>query len=108
LRLASRFFGEDLSEVRLFVGPEPGRLGALAFTLGSRIHIAPEEDRPFSARWLRLLGHELAHVVQQRQGRARNPHGRGVVVLKDPALEAEADRMGEAFAAAASRLAREP
>lgn len=108
LRLASRFFGEDLSEVRLFVGPEPARLGALAFTLGSRIHIAPEEDRPFTDRWLRLLGHELTHVVQQRQGRARNPHGRGVFVLKDPALEAEADRMGEAFAAAASRLAREP
>lgn len=106
LGLASRFFGEDLSDVRLFVGPQPGRMGALAFTLGSQIHIAPEEDRPFSPRWLRLLGHELTHVIQQRRGRARNPHGRGVFVLKDPALEAEADRMGDAFAVAASGLTR--
>jgi hypothetical protein len=102
LRLAAKVFGRDFSGVRIHVGPQPGRMGALAFTLGSQIHIAPEEHRPFTQRWLQLLGHELTHVVQQREGRARNPYGRVVVVLRDPSLEAEADRMGDAFAAAAS------
>lgn len=108
LRLATKFFGGDFSDVRLYVGPQPGRMGALAFTMGSQIHIAPEEDRPFTQRWLQLLGHELTHVVQQREGRARNPNGRGVVVLRDEALEQEADRMGDAFAAAATGLSRTP
>src|SRR5690606_27769182 len=49
---------------------------------------------PHSAHGQRLLGHELAHVVQQRAGRVRNPFGSGTAVVQDPALEAEAERMG--------------
>ena len=41
-----------------------------------------------------LLGHELAHVVQQRQGRVRNPFAGTPAVVQDRALEAEADRLG--------------
>lgn len=102
-RPAEEFFGEDFSDVRIHVGPEARRLGARAFTVGSHIYIDPQEHDPSSEEWLRLLGHELTHVVQQRSGRARNPHGHGVAILNDPGLEAEANRRGFAFATAVSR-----
>jgi hypothetical protein len=41
----------------------------------------------------------LAHVVQQRAGRVRNPLGSGLAVVQDKALEAEADRLGRQAAA---------
>jgi GNAT superfamily N-acetyltransferase len=41
----------------------------------------------------------LAHVVQQRAGRVRNPLGSGIAVVQDHALEAEADRLGQHAAA---------
>jgi hypothetical protein len=94
---AEQLFGADFSEVRIHVGPEAARMGALAFTMGSDIYFAPGLYDPDSEKGLGLLGHELAHVVQQRSGRARNPHGYGVAVVRDEALEAEADRMGRAL-----------
>src|SRR5262245_56204905 len=64
----------------------PGRIGARAYTEGTRIHLGPGQDRH--------LGHELWHVVQQKQGRVE-PTGkiRGRDVNLDPRLEAEADAM---------------
>jgi len=64
----------------------------LAFTHGSNIHFAPGQYDPSSARGQQILGHELAHVVQQRTGRVRNPFGTGLAVVQDPALEAEAEQ----------------
>jgi len=40
-----------------------------------------------------MLARELAHVVQQRTGRVRNPFGAGLALVQDRALEMEADRM---------------
>jgi hypothetical protein len=40
-----------------------------------------------------VIGHELAHVVQQRMGRVTNPFGSGVAIVRDQMLEAEAERM---------------
>jgi len=88
-------FGSDFSDVRIHVGPQASAIGALAFTLGSDIHFAPGLYNPESHHGQHLLGHELAHVVQQRAGRVRNPFGSGVAVVQDPALEAEADRLGQ-------------
>ena len=62
--------------------------------MGSRIYFAPGQYSPDTARGQQLLGHELAHVLQQRSGRVRSPAGGGMVVVNDHALEAEADRMG--------------
>ena len=87
-------FGADFSDVRVHVGPQAGAIGALAFTLGSDIHFAPGLYNPDSHHGQSLLGHELAHVLQQRAGRVRNPFGSGIAVVQDPALEAEADRLG--------------
>jgi hypothetical protein len=86
--------GADFSNVRVHVGPQAERIGAIAFTLGSDIYFAPGRYQPDTAHGPQLLGHELAHVVQQRTGRVKNPLGSGLAVVQDRALEAEADRLG--------------
>ncbi len=91
--------GADLSDVRVHIGTEAGSIGALAFTYGSNIYFAPGLYNPTTIHGQRLLGHELVHVVQQRNGRVRNPFGSGVAVVQDPGLEAEADRLGMRAAA---------
>lgn len=84
--------GTDFSSVRVHQASSAApKLGALAFTQGENIHFAP------GAYSTQTLGHELAHVVQQRQGRVK-PTGsvNGVALNDDPSLEAEADRIGAA------------
>lgn len=74
----------------------PARFGALATTQGNQIHLAPGQDQH--------LAHEAWHVVQQKQGRVTpTPAIRpgGVPFNADPALEAEADAMGQRAARAA-------
>jgi GNAT superfamily N-acetyltransferase len=95
--------GADFSNVRVHVGPQAERIGAIAFTIGSDIYFAPGRYQPDTLPGQQLLGHELAHVVQQRAGRVRNPIGSGLAVVQDHALEAEADRLG--WHAAAHRVA---
>ncbi|PTL76286.1 DUF4157 domain-containing protein [Vitiosangium sp. GDMCC 1.1324] len=99
------FWREDLSDVRLHVRPEVAALGAAALAVGPDIWFAPGMCDPSSPRGLQVLGHELAHVLQQRAGRVRPPPGAGVAIVHDTALEAEADRMG---AHAASFVIRGP
>ncbi|WP_437903065.1 DUF4157 domain-containing protein [Sorangium sp. So ce327] len=93
-----RYFGADFSDVRVHVGNEAASIGALAFTLGSDIYFAPEQYQPSTRYGQELLGHELTHVLQQREGRVANPYGDGVAVVQDVELEAEADRHGKAVA----------
>src|SRR5262249_4571162 len=97
-----RYFGTDFSDVRVHVGNDAASIGALAFTLGSDIYFAPEQYQPHTLYGRELLGHELTHVLQQREGRVANPFGDGVAVVQDHELEAEADRHGKA--AAESRM----
>jgi hypothetical protein len=92
------FFGADFSGVRVHEGPAAASLGALAFTLGETLYFAPGLYDPTTREGVELLGHELAHVVQQRDGRVSNPYGRGVAIVQDPGLEAEADAMGRRVA----------
>lgn len=84
----------NFSDVRVHVGPEAASIGAVAFTWGTDIHFAPGQYNPNTPHGQFLLGHELAHVVQQRAGRVLNPFGGGVAVVQDHALESEADRLG--------------
>jgi hypothetical protein len=93
--------GADFSAVRVHVGPQAARIGAVAFTMGNDLYFAPGRFQPDTIQGKQLLGHELAHVVQQRAGRVRNPLGAGIVVVQDRGLEAEADRLG--YRAAAHR-----
>jgi Domain of unknown function (DUF4157) len=84
-------FGHDFSEVRTQESAEPEKLSALAFARGNDLHFRPGAFDPHSQTGLSMIGHELAHVVQQRQGRAR---GAGGAVLEDAGLEGEAEVLG--------------
>jgi hypothetical protein len=86
------FFGTSFADVRIHVGPLAASIGAVAFTDGSNIHFAPGRYDPTTNHGQQIIGHELAHVVQQRAGRVRNPFGGGVAVVQDPTLESEAEQ----------------
>src|SRR6185503_13474305 len=65
-------FGADFSGVRVRPGSaRAAALGAAAYTQGSEIHVAPGQWAPETTRGQEILGHELAHVVQQREGRVQ-------------------------------------
>lgn len=87
-------FGTSFADVRVHAGPQASSIGALAFTRGSHLYFAPGQYNPHTPHGQQILGHELAHVVQQRAGRVRNPFGSGIAVVRDYHLDAEADRMG--------------
>lgn len=93
------FFRASFSDVRVHVGHHATSIGALAFTQGSHIHFAPGQYNPATPQGQQILGHELAHVMQQRSGRVRNPFGNGVAVVQDRRLESEADSLGMRAAA---------
>jgi Domain of unknown function (DUF4157) len=93
-RKMESLFKTNFSDVRIHVGPDAGSIGASAFTQGSDVFFAPGQYNPTTPSGQRLLGEQLAHVVQQRSGRARNPFGSGMAVLNDPMLKAEAEMMG--------------
>ena len=82
-------FGYDFSAVRVREGGYVAEAGARAYAQGNELHFAPGQYDPWSAAGRELIGHELAHVVQQASGRVS---GEGLVA--DDALEAEADEMG--------------
>jgi len=89
-----RSFGADFSTVRVHEGGAAAGLGAAAFTQGEDIHFAPGRFAPGTPAGDELIGHELAHVVQQRAGRVAMPQARGAAINADEALEREADQQG--------------
>ena len=93
-------FRSGFSDVRVHVGGQAERIGAVAFTTGSQIYFASGSYQPETQQGLRLLGHELAHVVQQRQGRVRTAGGPGTAIVHDTALETEAARWADRAVAA--------
>jgi hypothetical protein len=93
-RRMEALFQTGFPDVRVHVGSEPASIGALAFSHGSDLYFAHGQYHPDTPHGQRLIVHELAHVVQQRAGRVRNPFGAGIAIVQDPGLEAEAERMG--------------
>jgi hypothetical protein len=89
-------FNTDFSDVRVHAeSGKANQVGALAYTQGSDIHFAPGQFSPDSGAGRQLLGHELAHVVQQRQGRVQpTTEVNGMPVNDSTALEQEADILG--------------
>jgi hypothetical protein len=65
-------FGSSFADVRVHTGgaaaAASAKLQAEAFTSGRDIAFAPGQYRPGTPAGDRLIAHELAHVVQQRQG----------------------------------------
>lgn len=89
-------FGTDFSSVRVHSDSSKApEVGALAFTQGSDIHFAPGQFKPETSSGQQLLGHELAHVVQQSEGRVQpTTEIAGMSVNDDVSLEHEADVLG--------------
>lgn len=90
--------GADFSDVAIHPNSANAtRAGALAYAQGTDIHFAPGQYDPYSRKGQQMIGHELAHVMQQKAGRVV-PTGRtssGALLNDSPSLESEADAMGE-------------
>ncbi len=90
-------FGEDFSAVRIHADASAqnsaAAVDARAYTVGRDIVFGSAAPDPASTAGQRLLGHELAHVVQQSRG------GVAAGIDPDPRLESEAQLAGETVAA---------
>jgi hypothetical protein len=92
-----RLLGHDFASVRIHTGgaaaASADALGARAYSIGNDVVFAPGEYRPDTRAGLVLLGHELAHVAQQRQA----PGARGAPGEDAAADEREADSAARAL-----------
>lgn len=81
--------GINMDHVKVhYNSSQPAQLHALAYAQGSDIYVAPGQEKH--------VPHEAWHVVQQMQGRVQaTRQAKGVSMNDDPALEREADLMGE-------------
>ncbi|HMG22103.1 MAG TPA: DUF4157 domain-containing protein [Kofleriaceae bacterium] len=96
-----RVFGAALSAVRVHEGPQAEAVGARAYTQGTDIHFAPGQYDPASKSGQELIGHELAHVVQQARGGVQPTTQAGGMAINDSSgFEREADDLGARAAAA--------
>lgn len=82
--------GVSLDDVKVhYNSDKPAQLQAEAYAQGNDIHLAQGKEKH--------LGHEAWHVVQQKQGRVQPTiqANNGVGINDNPALEKEADVMGD-------------
>jgi hypothetical protein len=91
-------FGHDFSRVRIYSDSQSAAssrdIGARAYTSGQNIYFSEGQYQPETEEGLRLLGHELTHVVQQENGEGLSE---GVLEVSSPsdASEREARTNGE-------------
>jgi hypothetical protein len=99
--------GTDLSGVKIYPDSEKAvTAGALAYTQGSEVHFAPGQYQPGTQSGQELIGHELAHVKQQKEGTVNATGAVGGMPLNDDKhLEAQADSVGKAAAEGKSAAA---
>jgi hypothetical protein len=90
-----RRFGHDFSMVRIHTDARAAEsaadVEAQAYARGIDIVFGHGRYAPGTSAGKRLLAHELAHVIQQRNGAAHSG-----TVANDSAVEADADRIGQA------------
>src|SRR6202008_680964 len=87
-------FGAHFSKITLRESLAPLYFGALAFAAGEQIYFTPGSYCPLTFFGRILLGHELAHIVQQNEGRTPVGSAGEVRFVLDEKLEAEAHRAG--------------
>jgi hypothetical protein len=73
-------FGQDFSEVRIHQNHQATLLGAEVFTKGNDICFAPGKYQPFTETGNALIGHEVAHIVQQ-SGQPNNKIPQGMIAV---------------------------
>lgn len=88
-------FGTDFSDVRIHESSNAQAMGARAMTRGNDVFFAPGQFTAATQEGQSLLGHELSHVVQQREGRVEAPQTKVFPLVDSSSLESEADREGE-------------
>jgi hypothetical protein len=90
-------FGQDFRCVRVHTGPRAAKaaaaLNARAFVYGRHVVFGQDQYRPDAPDGLRLLSHELTHVVQQRGG--DRPHLPRHIGRADDPLEQEANLVAQ-------------
>lgn len=87
--------GGRFDAVRVHQGAHADAIGAQAFTRGTELFFGNRRFDPGSRQGLALIGHELAHVKQQAEGRVPvTAQIGGAPANDDPALEREADELG--------------
>ncbi len=88
--------GHDFSNVQFHKNSASAvDVGALSYAQGNDIHFAPGQFSPNSSAGKSLIGHELTHVAQQREGRVQPTiEVSGMPVNDNPSLEKEADNIG--------------
>ena len=95
-------FGHSFTDVRVHTGPRAARaaaaVGAEAFTVGHDIAFRAGRYAPHSSRGIRLLAHELTHVVQQC-GHVQAPHAHLPESHPADAGEREAEAVADAVTA---------
>ncbi|MCC5944576.1 MAG: DUF4157 domain-containing protein [Bernardetiaceae bacterium] len=89
-------FNTSFSDVKIHTNSsKASEIGAQAFTQGNNVHFAQAKFNPSSQSGQQLIGHELSHVVQQREGRVKpTTQMKGVAINNDSSLESEADVQG--------------
>nr|WP_277881636.1 GNAT family N-acetyltransferase [Phormidium sp. FACHB-592] len=89
-------FNASFANVKIHEGNHVGAVGAIAYTQGNDVHFAPGQFNPDTRSGKALIGHELAHVLQQRQGRVKpTTQVNGLPVNDQSNLEQEADTLGQ-------------
>ena len=98
-------FGTSFGGVNIYKNDDGAtQAGALAYTQGNNVHFAPGQYNPLTQAGQELIGHELTHVVQQREGKVQSKshikketkaEKQAVSVNNSPTLEQEANIMGK-------------
>jgi hypothetical protein len=94
-----RAFGQDFGRVRLHTGAgataSARSLNAHAYTVGEDIVFQGAAYNPHTNAGIRMLAHELTHVLQQRSGPVPGTQGADGITISDPtdAFEQEAERV---------------
>lgn len=90
-------FGMSFSNVNIHKNSSKAvQMKSLAFAQGEDVHFAPGQYNPDSKKGQGLIGHEFAHIAQQRSGIVKPTHmmKKGFGLNADTQLEREADHMG--------------
>ena len=87
-----RVFGSDFSNVKIHIGHYSDRLtreaGAFAVTIGNDIYFANGQYSPETISGIKLLAHELQHVVQYQNNRSVQ-YDEDITALESEASEIE-------------------
>lgn len=99
LESLQHLFEADFSDVEICIDPQLDHTKVRAMAFGRTLVFAPQSFGLTTWEGLYLLGHELAHLVQQANGAVRaNSAKKGIFFCTDEELEKDAEKMGRLVA----------